>query len=176
MKHLSERGMLSERDSPLTQFAYLELFYRLDPRFTSIAQLPIVNCEESVMEHLKSYIQSSNISLDCQEKFIVMFLNNRHRLLAIRTIGIGLSHATLVDLKYIVKLALDSGALHIIAIHNHPSCFLEPSKEDFKITKAIQEALRWFDITLVDHIIVSSDLQSSHSMANKGQLGSIPEI
>ena len=46
MKHLSERGILFEGDSPITQFAYLELFYRLDPRFTSIAELPIINSEE----------------------------------------------------------------------------------------------------------------------------------
>ena len=170
MKHLSERGILFEGDSPITQFAYLELFYRLDPRFTSIAELPVINSEEAVMESLKSFVESLHISLDCQEKFIVMFLNNRHHLLAIRIMSIGLAHATLVDVKYIVKLALDCGAMHIIAIHNHPSGFLEPSKEDFKITKLLQEALRFFDITLVDHIIVSSNLQSSHSMANKGQL------
>jgi len=64
---------------------------------------------------------------------------------------------TVADIKLIVATALKCIASSIILAHNHPSGNLEPSKVDKDFTKKVSEACKLFDISLLDHLIVTSE-------------------
>ena len=63
---------------------------------------------------------------------------------------------TFVDVRLLVKGALEELASSIIVFHNHPSGNLRPSQQDISLTKKIRDAAALFDIRLNDHIIVAS--------------------
>ena len=58
--------------------------------------------------------------------------------------------------------------MNIVLCHNHPSGSLKPSRADEELTKKIKEAAKYFDIAVVDHIIVSD--QGYYSFADEGIL------
>ena len=53
------------------------------------------------------------------------------------------------------------GPAYIIAVHNHPSGFCEPSKEDIRITKRLVSAGKVLGIPLLDHIIFGKNQEYS---------------
>lgn len=62
-----------------------------------------------------------------------------------------------VDIKYLSKLVIKSGAHSVILIHNHPNGYAEASEEDVVVTKLIVEHLKKMDIYVIDHIIVNDE-------------------
>lgn len=89
------------------------------------------------------------------ESFFVIVLNNSNNTIGYVKISQGGVTGTLVDSKIIAKIALDSLATAIIMVHNHPSGTLRPSQEDENITQKIKNGLNFFDIKLLDHIILT---------------------
>lgn len=92
---------------------------------------------------------------------------------AIKTIGFvkisqGGLNCTIIDKRIIAKIAIDSLALGVILVHNHPSGCLIPSIADDTITIEIKEALNLFDIKLEDHLIVSDE--GYYSYRDEGRL------
>lgn len=89
------------------------------------------------------------------ESFHVLYLNNANLVLQNRCISTGGVTSTLADSKIIFREALEVGATRIILCHNHPSGNLRPSKADIHITRKLKAAGELFDISVIDHIIVS---------------------
>ncbi len=102
------------------------------------------------------------------EEFWVLLLNRSNKIIEKRKVGQGGLSATVVDARLIAKLAINSLASSVVVVHNHPSGNLQPSAYDKQITDKLSEALSLFDITLIDHIIVSSD--GYYSFAEEGLL------
>ena len=75
---------------------------------------------------------------------------------------------TIVDKRLIAKVAIDSLALCVILVHNHPSGCLRPSIADDTLTRETKEALNLFDIKLEDHLIVSDE--GYYSYSDEGRL------
>jgi len=75
---------------------------------------------------------------------------------------------TLADPCIILKKALEQNAVSLILYHNHPSGYFLPSLADEQLTAKIKEATRYFDIRLLDHIIVSDE--GYFSFADQGLL------
>lgn len=73
---------------------------------------------------------------------------------------------TVVDIRLILREALNHYASGIILGHNHPSGNCTASPQDTQITKKLKEAAQWMDITLLDHIIVCGE--SYFSYADEG--------
>ena len=92
-----------------------------------------------------------------QEVFAVIFLNQANRIIHFETVSSGGLTGTVADPRVILKKALDEQAVSIILCHNHPSGSLHPSQADRELTHRIREAARFFDIKLLDHIIVSTE-------------------
>ena len=92
-----------------------------------------------------------------QEVFAVLFLNQANRIIHFETVSSGGLTGTVADPRVILKKALDEQAVSIILCHNHPSGSLQPSQADRELTHKIREAARFFDIKLLDHIIVSTE-------------------
>jgi DNA repair protein RadC len=102
------------------------------------------------------------------EVFAVIFLNRAGRIKHFEIVSQGGITGTVVDPRLILKKALAEDAVSIILCHNHPSGNLKPSKADEELTTKIQEAARYLDIKLLDHIIVSEE--GYFSFADEGLL------
>lgn len=91
------------------------------------------------------------------EQFKVVLLNNAHDIIGIRTISTGGLTGCMADPKNVFQAALLANAAAIIVSHNHPSGGLKPSNADRNITKKLQSAGEFLDITVLDHVIITAN-------------------
>jgi DNA repair protein RadC len=89
------------------------------------------------------------------ETFTLMYLDNRHRLIACEDLFRGTIDGASVHPREVVKEALRHNAAAVILAHNHPSGVAEPSHADELITRRLREALGLVDIRILDHLIVA---------------------
>jgi DNA repair protein RadC len=102
------------------------------------------------------------------EVFGVLFLDTRHRLIAIEDMFRGTINTASVYPREIAQAILKHRAASVILYHNHPSSGVaEPSAADEAITRKIQQALDLFDVKVLDHVIVG---ESTFSFAQAGLL------
>ncbi len=102
------------------------------------------------------------------EVFAVLFLNRANKINHFQVVSEGGITGTVADPRIILKKALEEDAVSIILCHNHPSGSLKPSRADEELTHKIREAARYFDIKVLDHLIVSDD--GYYSFADEGIL------
>lgn len=88
------------------------------------------------------------------EKFWVLCLNRRHRLLRRVELTSGTAHATLAHPREVFGLAVREGASAIVCAHNHPSGDPAPSAPDVQVTRLLRDSGRTLDIELLDHVIL----------------------
>ncbi len=124
---------------------------------------PVVKSSAEVAVLLQSMLRDYH-----QEAFGVIFLNRANKIKHYEIMSYGGITATVADPRLIFKKALAEDAVGIILFHNHPSGCIIPSKSDEKLTQKIAEAGKLFDISLIDHIIVSDE--GYFSFADKGML------
>ena len=122
-----------------------------------------VTCSFDIFEFYKSKLRDLN-----HEEFWVMFLNHGHKIINDQRLSHGGISETSIDVRLILKNALERFSTTIVVCHNHPSGNIKPSNEDIKITKKIKDACLLMDITLLDHIIVGDN--SYYSFADEGIL------
>ncbi len=97
------------------------------------------------------------------EEFWVLMLNRANKVIAKNKISQGGISGTVMDVRLILKSAIDHLASSIILCHNHPSGNLQPSDADTKITKKMSEAGQIMDIPVLDHIIVTDNAYFSYA-------------
>ncbi len=102
------------------------------------------------------------------EEFWVLLLNRANRVIERVRISEGGFTATIVDVRKIMRTALDHQAIGIILCHNHPSGNHNPSDDDLKITQKLKQASATLDISLLDHVIVTG--HKCYSMADNSVL------
>ena len=132
------------------------LVRRLDDR-------PILSNSQAVVDYLHA-----RISFRHREHFECIFLNAALRFLHIETISIGSFNAVDVNIRDIVKRALELNASRIIVSHNHPSGNLEPTRPDIQSTKALMRVCEDMHIRLLDHLIIAPS--GFYSMRSAGLL------
>jgi DNA repair protein RadC len=108
-------------------------------------------------------------TIDYQEHFYLLLLNRSNVVIGWIKLSSGGTSGTIVDPKIVFALALKTNASAIILSHNHPSGSLNPSESDVKLTKRINDAGTFFEIKLLDHIIVTSNL-TYYSFADEGKI------
>ena len=104
------------------------------------------------------------------EEFWVLFLSRSNRIIARERISSGGVAGTVVDIKILFKKGIQLLASGIILCHNHPSGNLQPSQADKDLTKKAVEAGKLFEMTVLDHIIVSESPANYFSFADEGLL------
>lgn len=102
------------------------------------------------------------------EEFWIIYLNNSNKVIHKSQLSKGGITGTLVDVRLVMKKALELGAIGIVLAHNHPSGTLKPSSADKQITKKLQNAAEALDIKVLDHLIVTQ--HNYLSFADKGML------
>ncbi|UZB11369.1 DNA repair protein RadC [Xanthomonas phaseoli pv. phaseoli] len=100
------------------------------------------------------------------EVFGVVFLDNKHHILATEHLFSGTIDGCEVHPRVVAKRALELNAVALILFHNHPSGNPEPSEADRKVTQRLQEALGLLDIRVLDHLVIGG--QKSASLAARG--------
>lgn len=89
------------------------------------------------------------------EEFWILYLNNSNKVLHKSQLSKGGITGTLVDVRLVLKNALEVGATALILCHNHPSGTLKPSQADRDITQKLKAAAESLDIKVLDHLIVT---------------------
>ena len=90
-----------------------------------------------------------------EEQFLVLFLDNRHRLIQSEVIHRGTVDMSVVYPREVLSQALKYRAAAILVAHNHPGGSLTPSAEDVRITAELQKAAAVLGVRLLDHLIVA---------------------
>ncbi|MEZ5586273.1 MAG: DNA repair protein RadC [Sedimenticolaceae bacterium] len=90
------------------------------------------------------------------EVFAVLFLDNRHGVLAFEEMFRGTIDGASVHPREVVRRALHHNAAAVILSHNHPSGVAEPSQADQAITTRLRDALALIDVRTLDHLVVGS--------------------
>lgn len=142
----------------ITIVAALELGLRRD---VAEKKLAIVIKSSDVAEYLRAQYKFKQ-----HEIFAVLYLNRANKIKHSEIISEGGITGTVADPRIILKKALENDAVNIILCHNHPSGSLKPSRADEELTRKITEAASYFDIKVLDHIIVSED--GYYSFADEG--------
>lgn len=119
-------------------------------------------------------ITSDNDAVNCIRQFygddieifescFILLLNQANITIGYAKISQGGITGTVVDTRLIAKYAIESLATGVILAHNHPSGNLKASDADVNITQKIRAGLNIFDITLLDHFIITKDNYNSVS-------------
>lgn len=124
---------------------------------------PQVKGSDTVYQLLRGRMELLNY-----EEFRVVHLNRANRIIFDEAVSRGGTASTLVDVKLVMKSAIDKLSSSLIFVHNHPSGNLNPSPADDKLTKQLQRAAELLDIRVLDHIIITS--QGYYSYNDNGRL------
>ncbi len=100
------------------------------------------------------------------EVFGCLFLDNRHRIIAVRELFQGTIDGASVYPRVVVQQAMEVNAAAMVLFHNHPSGVAEPSHADEAITRRLKDALALVDVRVLDHFVVSAG--ESVSFAESG--------
>lgn len=98
---------------------------------------------------------------ETQEHFCVAYTNVKNRLIGWKEISIGGLNAAPADVKEAMKWAIRFKAYGLILVHNHPSGYPEPSKEDIELTENFAKAAKFIDCEVLDHVIIGDGIYVS---------------
>lgn len=100
-----------------------------------------------------------------REVFAVVFLDNKHRVLAFEELFAGTVNTTTVHPREIARAALRLNAAAIILAHNHPSGDPEPSELDKMTTDRVKQVMELIDVRVLDHVVVGGTTHTSFADA-----------
>lgn len=112
-------------------------------------EAPLLNRSDLVSQYLQP--MASGLAV---EKFWVLALNRRNRLIKCIEITSGTATAALAHPREVFRAAISAGATAVICAHNHPSGDPSPSAADIKVTRQLRDAALTVDIELLDHVII----------------------
>lgn len=100
------------------------------------------------------------------EEVWVLYLNRANKVIAKKKVSAGGIALSVIDVKIIMREALNLLSSAIILGHNHPSGEVSPSQADSDSTEKVKKACSFFDIRFLDHIIVGKN--TYYSFSDKG--------
>lgn len=112
-------------------------------------EAPVLNRADLVALHLHPVAQGLMV-----EKFWVLCLNRKNRLLRRVEVTSGTATAALAHPREVFREAIRESASAVICAHNHPSGDPAPSAADLQLTRQLREAARAVDIELLDHVVI----------------------
>jgi DNA repair protein RadC len=91
------------------------------------------------------------------EEFWIMLLDRGNKIIDTFKISQGGITGTVIDVRLILKTALEKLASSLILCHNHPSGTMQASEADITITNKISDSGKIMDIAVLDHIIICNN-------------------
>ena len=114
-----------------------------------VAEGALLNRADLVATHLQPIAAGLAV-----EKFWVLCLNRKNRLLRRVEVTSGTATATLAHPREVFREAIRESAAAVVCAHNHPSGDPAPSAPDIALTRTLRDAAKSIDIALLDHVIV----------------------
>ncbi len=102
------------------------------------------------------------------EEFWILLLKRNNKVIDKFMASKGGITGTVIDVRTIMKIALEKVATSMILCHNHPSGNLLPSDADHQITQKLKDAGKILDIQVLDHLIITQ--KNYDSFADNGAL------
>jgi DNA repair protein RadC len=112
-------------------------------------EVPVLNKPELILTYLTPFARRLAV-----EKFWVICLNRKNRLIKLVEATSGTATSTLAHPREVFRIAIQHGATAIVCAHNHPSGDPSPSAADMQVTRQLREAAKAVDIELLDHVVV----------------------
>ncbi|MHA7843346.1 MAG: RadC family protein [Winogradskyella sp.] len=119
-------------------------------RLEDVVQLDKITSSRSVFDVMQPILGELP-----HEEFWILYLNNSNKVIQKNQLSKGGITGTLVDVRLVLKSALEVGATSLILCHNHPSGTLKPSQADKDITQKLKTAAQSLDIKVLDHLIIT---------------------
>jgi DNA repair protein RadC len=119
------------------------------------AEEPLLDTPERIADLLREDNRLYEV-----ERFQVVLLNTRRKLIRVERISQGTLDTLLVHPREVFKLAIAANASAIVLVHNHPSGDPAPSEADIKVTRDLIRAGQLLKIEVVDHIILGRRTQA----------------
>ncbi len=136
-----------------TELKEYEVEYKLSAKKKDFKRAKIKNSKDAADYARQFYFDDLMI----YESVFIIMTNRRSNTCGYAKISQGGISGTVVDIRLILKYAIDNLASGIILVHNHPSGNMIASPQDIQIAKKLKEAARWMDISLLDSIILGED-------------------
>lgn len=112
---------------------------------------PVLTSADLVAAHFQPLIAGLAV-----EKFWVLCLNRKNRLLKRVEVTSGTATAALAHPREVFRAAIREASAAVICVHNHPSGDPAPSAPDVQVTRHLRDAARAVEIDLLDHVIVGA--------------------
>ena len=122
-----------------------------------------ITCSKDAFEYFIPLLSDLN-----HEEFWLLLLDRGNKILESYKISQGGISGTVIDVRLILKTAIEKLASSVILCHNHPSGTLQASDADLKITRKIKDAAELMDISVLDHIILGQN--NYLSLADEGMI------
>lgn len=145
-----------------TSIVKLSFHYKAPPSI-----MPKITTSKDAYEIFRS-IWSHKNNIDFIESAHILLLNRANKVHGSFELSTGGVGGTIMDISMIAQAVLLSSSSGFLLCHSHPSGNIKPSKIDIDVTQQIKEAMKLFDITLLDHIILTSE--TFYSFADQGML------
>jgi DNA repair protein RadC len=143
--------MIGQTSLPFVRLQEIEILYRNKLKQSDMLK---VTSSLDAYEYFKSIW---SLHIDRLEEFVILCLNRANKVLGYSKISMGGISGTVADPKVIFQVALKANASAIILCHNHPSGNTAPSDNDIQLTKKLKSAGGFLDLTVLDHLIITSD-------------------
>ncbi len=121
-------------------------------RLEEALELPKITGSKAVFEQIQPLIGELQ-----HEEFWILYLNNSNKIIEKNQQSKGGLTGTLVDVRLVLKKALELNVTAIILCHNHPSGKLKPSNADKLLTNKLKTAGETMDIKVLDHLIITEN-------------------
>jgi len=126
-------------------------------------QKPIIKDSRSAYNVFKPLLEDLP-----HEEFWIALCNKKNVVLSVLPVGRGGVGSVVVDIKIILKAAIENLASMIVVCHNHPSGEVTPSREDRALTEKLKGSAKLIDLIIADHIIIGNN--KYYSFADEGLL------
>jgi DNA repair protein RadC len=124
-----------------------------------------ITSPEKMVEVMRSIFDADTILWT--EEVIMVCLNRANDVVGYYKVSSGGFSGTVLDPRVVMTIALNNASSSIILAHNHPSGNLKPSEGDKSITEKVKNACAFFDMKLLDHLIITDE---SYFSFNEGGL------
>lgn len=115
-----------------------------------------------------NFVRTKVLQDNSKEHVVLLCLDGSHSVAAYNVVSIGTATSAPIHPREVFQAAILAGSVSIVLAHNHPSGSTEPSPEDIKVTKLMQDAGKVVGIKLLDHVIVGD--YDHYSFQEKGAL------
>jgi len=136
---------------------------KVEERNTTFEKVKITTVIDAA-NYIRKHLYSDDLII--YELFFMLLLNRGNNVIGFVKISQGGLSGTVTDVRMICKYAIDTLATAVIIAHNHPSGNEQPSTHDISMTTKIQQALKLFDVTLLDHVIITEN--NHYSLSDNG--------